>query len=123
MSRPTLRDTVRLIKRAQKLLVEQGWTRFAMGRTANGTSVSATHPKACKFCAHGGLARACRDLRLTDDHLVKAVQELQNSISYISFENGGGTALTTYNDDSPNKDRVVKLFADTAKDLKKRIHK
>lgn len=123
MSRPTLKDTVRLINRAQKLLVEKGWAKFVMGRTASGTPVSATNPKACKFCAQGALMRANHDLRLSNDHLLKAIKELHDTISYIPFEKGGGTSLLTYSDGSPNKDRVVKLFADTAKSLKKRIHK
>lgn len=39
-------------------ILDKGWTRARNARTAEGFSVNAESPKACKWCAYGAMLRA-----------------------------------------------------------------
>jgi len=54
-------DASKVLDRAATLL-EQGWTKAAYGRTAEGFAVSALDPRAVRWCLVGAVTRAMADL-------------------------------------------------------------
>lgn len=113
--RASLRATIRVIRRAQKL-VEQGFTRKASARDRHGNVVNPLSKRAHRFCAVGALQRAWSDCNVKDPiDVLAAVQRELNTLCYSK------TYLLDYSDESPSRTRIVNLFADTVDTLHRKL--
>lgn len=61
-------------------LVKHGWTTKVLARGANDTEVFVEHPRACRFCALGAIARAKYDLGETVGGQQDAIRTLQRAL-------------------------------------------
>lgn len=74
------RVTYKMVLARARVIVKNGWTKGAFGRTKGGTAVAATHPQAVRRCAIGALQKARKDLGASDSTYARALSEIAKGV-------------------------------------------
>ena len=124
-------------------LVEQGWCRFNMARTADGEDCTPQSPRACQWCARGALTAAFARLGLTrrerpyayyvwdrlHPHGRSGADRARHALNLhiaggdeMRVAKGCFPSITTWNDEPGRTQRgVVFAFRHAAANLRRRI--
>lgn len=105
----------RIIKRAITIL-EKGWTTGWFAKTKKNKCVRFTDKKAVQFCAVGALTKSRHDLKLSFAAMDEAIIMLNKELNIGAAPDMLNTNLVKFNDNSPNKNRVIKLFKSVTKE-------
>lgn len=119
---PSVRRALRRRLKTARDLIEQGWAKRVFARRSTGEDVSLADPDATCFCALGAVQRALiehRDVKVMTSEMGVAshdarthpyYQPMVDALTAAIQDYAGDQSVATFNDRSPNRQRVLHVF-------------
>jgi hypothetical protein len=100
--------TKTLLRRAIKVLENNGWLRHEFAQDIDGNRINVTNAKACKFCASGALYRAKHELHYGVNSVHEAFKVLSSALSVGGIQDKNIVGFNDYL--ARSKEDVIAVF-------------